>query len=352
MTKRRSATHKRSGTISAVLLAASLVAGPAWPVSQTVLKGSGSTFAAPIYSAWLDAYKKVRPDIQLGYEAIGSGGGIRQILEGMVDFGASDGPMSDKQLQDYRDRHGFGILHFPTVVGADVPTYNVPVVGELNFTADILAGIYLAKITRWDDALLRDANPKTNLPSHQIVVIHRSDGSGTTYVWADYLSKVSEAWRNRIGKGTSINWPVGLGARGNSGVSELIEKTPYSLGYVELNYALQKKLSYGRVRNVAGAFVKADLVSVEAAAGEASQNLSDDFRISITNAPGKDAYPIASFSWLLIPAKIQDPNKRKAATDFLRWALTDGQKFSQSLVYAPLPNQVVSKEIAAISRIQ
>ena len=204
MTKRRSATHKRSGTISAVLLAASLVAGPAWPVSQTVLKGSGSTFAAPIYSAWLDAYKKVRPDIQLGYEAIGSGGGIRQILEGMVDFGASDGPMSDKQLQDYRDRHGFGILHFPTVVGADVPTYNVPGVGELNFTADILAGIYLAKITRWDDALLRDANPKTNLPSHQIVVIHRSDGSGTTYVWADYLSKVSEAWRNRIGKGTSM----------------------------------------------------------------------------------------------------------------------------------------------------
>lgn len=325
---------------------------PAWAISQTVLSGAGSTFAAPMYSTWLDAYRKSRPDVQVGYQAIGSGGGIQRIMEGMVDFGASDGPMTDKQIQDYKDSHGFTMLHFPTVLGADVPAYNLPGVGELNFTGDILAGIYLGRITKWDDPLLREANPKVNLPSNRILVAHRSDGSGTTYVWADYLSKVSETWRTKVGRGTSVNWPVGLGARGNNGVSDLIQKTPYSLGYVELSYALQKGLAYGRVRNPAGNFVKADLGSVAAAATEASQNLPDDFRISITNAPGKTAFPISSFSWILIPAKIQDPNKRKAIVDFLTWVLTDGQKLTQQLVYPPVPERIVSKELAAIGRIQ
>lgn len=333
-------------------MALGLLAVPVWSISQTLVNGAGSTFAAPMYSTWLSAYQKLHPDVQINYQAIGSGGGVRQIMEGKVDFGASDGPMTDKQIQEYKDGHGFGILHFPAVLGADVPAYNVPGVGELNFTPDLLAGIYLGKITKWNDPMLHEANPKANLPSNDIVVVHRSDGSGTTYVWADYLSKVSEAWRNKVAKGFSVNWPVGLAARGNDGVSGLIEKTPYSLGYVELSYALQKQLTYGRVRNASGNFIKADLVSVAAAAVEASKDLPEDFRISITNAPGKDAFPISSFSWLLIPSKIQDAGKRKAVIDFLTWALTDGQKLTQELVYARLPERVVSRELAAISRIQ
>lgn len=352
MPRHRPAGGRCVRELAAFVFAASLLTGPVWSGGETTVNGSGSTFAAPMYSTWLKAYQKIRPDVQISYQAIGSGGGIRQVVEGAVDFGASDAPITDKQGEEYRDSHGFGILHFPMLLGADVPAFNVPGVAELNFTPEILAGIYLGRITKWDDPLLRESNPKVNLPSNNILVLHRSDGSGTTYVWADYLSKVSEVWKNKVGRGTSVNWPVGLAARGNDGVSALIEKSPYSLGYVELSYALEKHLSYGRVRNASGNFIKADLASVTAAAADASQNLPEDFRISITNAPGKDAFPISSFSWMLVPAKIQDSNKRKAIVDFLTWALKDGQSLTQQHVYARLPDRVVSKELAALSRIQ
>jgi phosphate transport system substrate-binding protein len=305
-----------------------------------------------MYSAWLQAYKKIHPDVQISYQAIGSGGGIRQIMENAVDFGATDDPMSEKQLRDYRDTHGSDMLHLPTLMGAAVPAYNVPGLGDVNFTPEILAGIYLGRITKWDDSALREANPGVSLPSNNIMVVHRAEGSGTSYVWSDYLSKVSDAWRARVGRGTSLNWPVGLSARGNDGVADLLHKTSYSLGYVELGFALQKRLTYGKVRNAAGAFVKADPTSVAAAATEATTNVPEDFRISITNAPGKGAYPISSLSWLLVPAKIADPNKRKALVDFLTWALTDGQNMGSGLVYARLPQNVVSKELTALSRIQ
>jgi phosphate transport system substrate-binding protein len=335
-----------------ILLACGLFAAPVWAITQTIINGAGATFPAPIYSLWLKAYRGLHPEVQVNYEPVGSGAGIRRIMEGGVDFGASDAPMTDKQIREYKDNHGFAILHFPTVVGAAVPAYNLPGAPELNFTPEILAGIYLGSITKWSDPMLREANPKANLPSSDIMVLHRSDGSGTTYVWSDYLSKVSDAWRDKVGKGTSLNWPVGLGARGNDGVSELIQKTRYSLGYVELSYAVQKGLSYGAVRNASGDFIKADLASVAEAATEASQNLPDDFRVSITNAPGKSAYPICSFSWLLVPAKFQDPNKRKAFVDLLTWELKDGLNLTQNLVYARLPERVVAKELAAVAKIQ
>lgn len=299
---------------------------------------------------WLKNYQKLRPDVQISYQAIGSGGGIRQILEGGVDFWASDAPLSDKQVQEYKNTHRFGILHFPTALGADVPAYNVPGVGEINFTPEILAGIYLGRITKWNDSSLRDANPKMNLPSNEIMVLHRSDGSGATYVWTDYLSKGSDEWKSKIGKGTSVNWPVGLSARGNDGVSALIEKTAYSLGYVELSYALQRHLTYGQVRNASGKYVKAELGSVVAAGAAAAQNIPSDFRVSIIDAPGENAYPISSFTWLLIPPKYR--TKKKAIIDFLTWALEDVQRLSQQMVYAPLPTDLASKELKAVSRIQ
>jgi phosphate transport system substrate-binding protein len=328
-----------------------LLAGPARSAALTTVTGAGASFPAPIYSVWLEAYQKLHPDVQIAYQALGSGGGIRLIMEGSVDFGGSDGPMNDKQLLGYKDTHGFSILHFPTVLGAAVPAYNVPGNPELNFTPDILAAIYLGRITKWDDPLLRQANPKANLPSSAIIVLHRTEGSGTTYVWTDYLSKVSPAWKSKVGTGFSVNWPVGLGARGNDGVADLVARTQYSIGYLELSYAAQKGLTYGRVRNMSGNFIKPDLSSVAAAAAEA-QDLSGDFRLSITNAQAKDAFPIASFSWLLVPARIQDPDKKKAIVDFLTWALTEGQKLTQQLMYARLPAGVVSKELAAVSRIQ
>ena len=234
--------------------------------------------------------------------------GIKQVTEGTVDFGASDGPMNDDQLKAYQDKHGFGILHFPTVLGADVPTYNIPGVNaELNFTPDALAGIFLGKITKWNDPTIAGANKGVNLPANDIVVVHRSDGSGTTYIWTDYLSKVSDDWKNKVGKGTSVNWPVGLGGKGNEGVAGLIKQTPNSIGYVELIYAIQNNMPYGTVKNSSGNFVKADLASVTAAAAGAAKDMPADFRVSITNAPGKTAYPISSFTWLLIPRSSRTP---------------------------------------------
>jgi len=321
-------------------------------VQQILINAAGATFPYPMYSKWFDEYHKKFPNLQFNYQSIGSGGGIRQVTEGTVDFGASDGPMNDMQLADFRAKHGFGILHFPTVLGADVPVYNLPGVTQtLNFTPESLAGIFLGKITKWNDPELVRANPGAKLPADNIIVVHRSDGSGTTYVWVDYLCKVSKEWDSKVGRGTSVNWPVGLGGKGNEGVAGQIKQTPNSMGYIELIYAVQNKIAYGKVKNVAGAFVEANLASVTAAAASVT-DMPADFRVSITNAPGADAYPVSSFTWLLIPEKIADGTKKQAIKDFLGWMLTDGQKMTEELSYAQLPAPVIAAEQKAIAKIQ
>ena len=315
--------------------------------------GAGSTFAFPLYSKWSDAYKAVHPDVVVDYQSTGSGEGIRRVTEGNVDFGASDGPMNDDQIRDFQQKRGCRVLHFPTALGADVPTYNIPsVAAGLKFTPNSLAGIYLGRITKWNDPELLRANPGIALPDSEILVVHRSDGSGTTYVWADYLSKISEDWRAKVGRGTSLQWPVGVGAKGNDGVAQVVQKTANSLGYVELTYAVQNALQVGQVQNSAGVFVSANVKSVTAAAAEAAASMPDDFRVSITNAPGQNAYPIATFTWLLVPSKIEDAGKRTAISDFLRWGLSDGQIFTEPLAYARLPQAVIAKEKEAIVQIQ
>ena len=314
-----------------------------------LLNAAGATFPYPIYSKWFDQYHQLHPSIQINYQSIGSGGGIRQLLDKTVDFGASDGPMTDDQLK----QASVPVLHFPTVLGADVPTYNIPgIQAELNFTSEALAGIFLGKVTKWNDPAITSANPGVKLPGDDIVVVHRSDGSGTTYIWTDYLSKVSKEWNDKVGKSTSVNWPVGLGGKGNEGVAGLLKETPDSLGYVELIYAIQNHIPYGRVKNAAGVFVKADLASVTAAAAGAAKEMPDDFRVSITNPEGKAAYPVASFTWLLIPSKFSDTTKRDTVKDFLKWMMTDGQQFCEPLAYAKLPKEVVTKEMKAIEKIQ
>ncbi len=315
--------------------------------AQVLINGAGATFPYPIYAKWFDEFHKINPKAQINYQSIGSGGGIRQLLTGTVDFGASDSPMTDDQLSNAKAR----ILHLPTVLGAVVATYSLAgVKRELNFTPEALAGIFLGTIRKWDHPEMVKANPGARLPSSDIVVVHRSDGSGTTFVWTDYLSKVSATWKSTVGAGTSVRWPVGLGAKGNEGVAGLVKQTPNAIGYVELVYALQNKMPYGKVRNAAGQFAKPELKSVTAAAAGAT--IPDDFRVSITNAAGKDSYPISSFTWLLLPEKIQDPTKRKMLADFLRWMLQDGQKLAESLGYAPLPKVVVEKELKLIPQIR
>jgi phosphate transport system substrate-binding protein len=334
-------------------VAAAIVLMPALCAAQTLINGAGATFPYPIYSKWFNEYRKVHPDAQINYQSIGSGGGIRQVTEGTVDFGATDAPLNDEQLQEFQKKRGFGVLHFPTVMGAVVVTYNIPGVSEaLNLTPEIIAGIFLGKITKWDDPAITSANPKVSLPGTDIVVVHRSEGSGTTYCWSDYLSKVSDEWKSKVGKGASLNWPVGLGGKGNEGVSGQIKQTTGSIGYVELIYAMQNNLPYASVRNAAGRFVKPDLASTTAAAAGAAKDMPDDFRVSITNAPGNEAYPISTFTWLLIPEKIQDTGKRKAITEFLHWMLTSGQGMAATLTYAPLPKAVVSKEEKAIAKVK
>jgi phosphate transport system substrate-binding protein len=334
-------------SVLAVLLALGTVAVAEG--GQVLLNAAGATFPYPIYSKWFDQYHQAHPNVQINYQSIGSGGGIRQLLDKTVDFGASDGPMSDDQLKTAT----VPILHFPTVLGAAIPSYNVAgVQGELNFTPEALSGIFLGKITKWNDPAIASANPGVKLPGDDIVVVHRSDGSGTSYIWTDYLSKVSPEWQQKVGKATSVNWPVGLGGKGNEGVSALIQQTPSSLGYIELIYAIQNHLPYGKVKNSAGAFVKADLASVSAAAAAASKSMPDDFRVSITNPEGKEAYPIASFTWLLIPAKFTDTAKREVVKEFLKWMMTDGQSSCEALSYAKLPKEVVAKEMKAIAQIQ
>src|ERR1700680_3305827 len=317
------------------------------------INGAGASFPEPIYSKWVDEYHTKDPNIQINYQAIRSGGAIRQITEGTVDFGASDGPMNDDQLKAFQDKHGFPVLHFPTVLGADVPTYNIPgVTGELNFTQEALSGIFLGKITKWNDPAITGANKGVNLPANDIIVVHRSDGSGTSYIWTDYLSKISEEWKNKVGKGASVNWPVGLGGKGNEGVTGQIKNAPNSIGYVELIYAVSNNIPYGNVKNSSGVFVKADLASVSAAAAAVAKTMPDDFRVSITDPPGKTAYPIASFTWLLIPEKFSDSAKRDAIKGFVKWMLTDGQNYTEQLSYAKLPKEVVAKEEKALAKVQ
>ena len=314
-----------------------------------LLNAAGATFPYPIYSKWFDVYHMQHPNVQINYQSIGSGGGIRQLLAGTVDFGASDGPMSDEQLAQAKVK----ILHFPTVMGAVVPTYNVAgVSGDLNFTQKAIAGIYMGTITKWNDPEIAKANAGVKLPSDDIVVVHRSDGSGTSYIFTDFLSKASDDWKNKVGKGTSVNWPVGLGGKGNEGVTGLVKQTPGSIGYVELIYALSNNIPYGKVQNAAGKFLKADLAGVTAAAASAAKEIPDDFRVSITNAPGATSYPISSFTWLLIPAQISDAAKRDAIKGFVKWMLAEGQTYNEALSYAKLPKPVVEKEKKAISLIQ
>jgi phosphate transport system substrate-binding protein len=319
---------------------------------QVLINAGGATFPYPMYSKWFDVYHKKFPNIAINYASIGSGGGIAQVTAGTVDFGASDGPMSDAQIKEFQEKRGAAILHFPTVLGADVPTYNIPgVTGSLNFTGEVLAGIFMGRITKWNDPEITKINPGVKLPSNNIVVVHRSDNSGTSYIWTDYLSKVSKEWEMKVGRGTGVNWPVGLGGKGNEGVSGSVQQTANSIGYVEIAYAIQNKMTYGKVKNAAGEFVLASLASVTAAAA-GMKDMPEDFRVSITNPPGKGVYPISSFTWLLIPSKIADPSKKKAIKDFLVWMLGDGQKMTGALLYAPLPNAVVAKELKAIEKIQ
>jgi phosphate transport system substrate-binding protein len=331
----------------AALLAVALGTATALRAALLV-NGAGATFPYPIYSKWFDEFHKRNPDVQINYQSIGSGGGIRQVTDGTVDFGASDGPMTDEQMKAAK----IPILHFPTVLGAVVPTFNLAGVDHLRFTPEAIAGIFLGKVTHWNDPAIARENPGAKLPAVPIVPIHRSDGSGTTYIWTDYLSKVSDEWQKGVGRGTAVNWPVGLGGKGNEGVAGLVKQTPNALGYVELIYAVQNKLPYGDVRNRSGRFVQATLESVTAAAAAAAQSMPEDFRVSITDAAAPDAYPISSFTWLLVPTRIADADKGAAIKKFLGWMLGEGQQLAPPLQYAPLPPSVVALEQRALDRIQ
>jgi phosphate transport system substrate-binding protein len=329
----------------ALALAAAMIGSAS---AETNLNGAGATFPNPIYQKWFSEYHNAHKDVQINYQSIGSGGGIQQLTSGTVDFGASDGPMTDEQLSKVNGK----VFHIPTVLGAVVPTYNINGVStELKFTGDVLADIYLGNIKNWNDPRLAKANPGVKFPDEDIVVVHRSDGSGTTYIFTDYLSKVSSAWKDKVGKATSVNWPAGLGGKGNEGVSGMVKQTEGSIGYVELIYAVSNKMPYGSVQNAAGTFVKASLDSVTAAAAS-MKDMPEDFRVSITNAPGKDAYPISSFTWLLVPEEWADAGKEKAFVDFLTWMVDKGQTMTASLEYAPLPKNVAAKVKARIKEVK
>lgn len=321
-------------------------------VAQSRLNGAGATFPAPMYSKWFNDYHNLHSDIEINYQPIGSGGGIRQVTEGTVDFGASDMPMTDEQLKEAEDKLHTKVFNIPTVLGAVVPAYNIPgVTAELKFTPDLLAGIFLGQINNWSDSKISAVNPGVKFPNQQIVIVHRSDGSGTTFVWTDYLSKVSPEWKSQVGSGTSVKWPTGMGGKGNEGVAGLIRQAPGAIGYVELIYAIQNNIPYGSVRNSAGVFLKASLAGVTKAAASVAE-MPADFRVSITNAPGKDAYPISTFTWLLIPQQSKDPAKGKILVDFLNWMVSDGQKMTTALDYAPLPANVAAKVKDAVKEVR
>jgi phosphate transport system substrate-binding protein len=333
---------------SAVLMGAFAATAGVTIAQAQHLTGAGATFPNPIYSRWFSEYSASHPGVQINYQSVGSGAGIRQVSSKTVDFGASDGPMTDQQLAESKIK----LFHIPTVLGAVVPVYNVPGVNtELKFAPDVIADIYLGKITKWNDSRIAKDNPGVNLPDHQLLPVYRSDGSGTTYIFTDYLSKVSSDFSSRIGKGTSVRWPLGIGQKGNEGVAGMVRNSPYSFGYVELIYAVQNKMAYGMVRNSAGKWLKASTEGVTAAAAAASKNMPADYRVSITNAAGSDSYPISSFTWLLIPVKSDDPAKGKVLHDFLEWMLDKGEAEASSMTYAPLPAPVVARVRETIKQI-
>jgi len=331
-----------------VALAAAIVAAPAFLVAQGQINGAGATFPAPIYSKWFSEYGKLK-SVAINYQPLGSGAGIRQLTNQTVFFGATDGPMTTDQMQAAPGK----ILHLPTVLGAVVPIYEVPgVTAELKFTGPLIADIFMGKVTKWNDPAIVKLNAGVKLPDLDITVVHRSDGSGTSYIFADYLAKVSPEWAKTVGVSTAVKWPVGLGGKGSEGVTGLVKQTPGSIGYVELVYALQTKIAFGSVQNAAGEFVKASIPSVTAAAAAAVKAMPKDFRVSITNAPGPGVYPMASFTWLLLYENPKDKAQSKVMVDFMKWALTDGQKFATGLGYAPLPAEIVKLELAALATVK
>jgi phosphate transport system substrate-binding protein len=331
---------RRSLMFTGLALAGIACAKEAPPVLAQALTGAGATFPYPIYDKWFNSYA-AKTGVKINYQSIGSGGGIRQFTEGTVDFGATDGPMTPEQMNAVQGK----VLHLPTVMGGVVLTYNLPELGAtpLKLDGTTIANIFLGKITKWNDRAIAGTNPGVKLPSTDIIVVHRSDGSGTSYIWTDYLSKLSPEWKEKVGNATSVNWPVGLGGKGNEGVTQQVKQLPGSLGYVELIYAISNKLPYAQVKNSAGSFVQASLASVTAAAASAKFEPNTDFRVSITNAPGADAYPISSFTWLLVRPDTKDPAKAKALKTFLEWMITDeAQQMAAALQYAPLPQPVVA----------
>jgi phosphate transport system substrate-binding protein len=323
-----------------------LTGGGSVALGQMTINGAGATFPYPIYSKWFDEYAKVDPSVRFNYQSIGSGGGQKQITAQTVDFGASDGPMSDENLAKAPGK----ILHIPTVAGADVVAYNLPGNPALKFDAETIAGVFLGNIKKWNDPKIAATNPGTSLPNQEIVVVHRSDGSGTTYIWTDYLSKISPEWKQKVGTNTSVNWPTGLGGKGNEGVAGQVKQTPGALGYVELIYAIQNKMPYGEVKNSAGKFVKPSLESITAAM--ATAQIPDDFRFSITNAPGEDSYPIAGATWLLVYEQQKDAAKGKKLVEFLKWALTKGESMVKDLDYAPLPDSLRDRVLKRVDEIK
>lgn len=309
--------------------------------AQLQLNGAGATFPYVIYSKWFDEYQK-KTGIQFNYQSIGSGGGIKQVIEGTVDFGATDGPMNDTQLAEAKSKQGTDVLHIPTVMGAVVATYNVSGIGaDLKLTPDVLADIFLGTVTKWNDAKIAASNKGVALPDKAIVVVHRSDGSGTTYIFVDYLSKVSTEWKDKVGVGTSVKWPVGLGGKGNEGVAGQVKQIDGSIGYVELAYAVKNNLFYASIKNKSGNFIVPSLASVTAAAMNEAKKMPADLRVSITDATGKDSYPISGFTWLLIYQNQKNEEKAKAMVNFLKWAFREGEKFAPALYYAPLPKEVI-----------
>ena len=340
---------KRPMPILLVLASGLTLATGASAAKLLLITGAGATFPYPIYSKWFAEYAKADPTVNFNYQSIGSGGGVRQITAKTVDFGASDGPMTDEELKQASGE----LLHLPTVLGGVVVIYNIPgVTAKLDLTQKALADIFLGKITRWNDAALASANANVTLPNQPIIVVHRSDGSGTTYIWTDFLAKVSPAWANRVGRGKSVNWPIGLGGKGNEGVAGLVKQTPYSMGYVELGYALQNQLAYARVENAAGEFIECTPATVTQAAAGAMATMPPDFRVSITNTPARGAYPIASFTWLLVYREQENAVKGRALVNFLRWMLHEGQQYASSLGYAPLPPEIIKLEEATIEHIR
>ena len=338
---------KKTLQILSLMLAIALIGGR--PVrAQLLINGAGATFPYPIYSKWFDEYVKVDPTVRFNYQSIGSGGGIKALRDQTVAFGASDAPLSDAQLQQMPAP----VLHFPSVMGAVVLAYNVPSVHQqIKLTGPVIADIFLGKVVKWSDPEIAALNPGVALPDDPIVTAHRSDGSGTTYIFSDYLSKVSAEWSTKVGKGTSLKWPVGLGGKGNEGVTSVVQQTPGAIGYVELIYALTNQIPFALLQNHDGAWVNASLNGVTAAAAATAANMPDDFRVSITDAPGAAAYPISSFTYLLVYKNQADKTKGDAIVKFLKWALSNGQSYASGLNYAPLPQAVVAKEVKQIDTI-